>query len=148
MIITNLNNSSRIEAIHPAFKTLFEYIKSHDLLNKECGRITLDGEALFINNVELTGLNKSEQLLEVHQTYIDVHILLRGDESIGWKPLESIENITKEYSLQDDCALSDDIPTSYTQLMPGDMVIVYPEDAHAPGIGDGKIRKLIAKVML
>ena len=31
---------------------------------------------------------------------------------------------------------------------PGQFVIVYPEDPHAPVIGSGKIRKLIAKVKL
>ncbi|MGL4909210.1 MAG: YhcH/YjgK/YiaL family protein, partial [Bacteroidales bacterium] len=33
-------------------------------------------------------------------------------------------------------------------LTPGDIVIVYPEDAHAPAIGYGKIRKVIAKIKL
>ena len=33
-------------------------------------------------------------------------------------------------------------------MMPNDFLIVFPEDAHAPIIGSGKIRKVIAKVML
>ena len=148
MIITNLSNASRVEALHPAFKTVFDYVNSHDLLSEECGRITLDGESIFINNVEVRGLKREEQVLEVHRTYIDIHILLEGSETIGWKSLDAVENITKEYSIKDDCALSDDKPVSYTQLSAGDVVIVYPEDLHAPCIGDGTIRKLIAKIML
>ncbi len=148
MIVTNLKNAARIEGLNPAFKTVFEYVNSHDLLNEDCGRITIDGDNIFINNVELTGLKKEEQLLELHRKYIDIHILLEGSETIGWKSLETIENITKIYSAEDDCALSDDKPLSYTQLNVGDIVIAYPEDAHAPAIGDGKIRKLIAKIML
>ena len=32
MIVSNLQNSSRIEPLHPLFKQLFDYVKSHDLL--------------------------------------------------------------------------------------------------------------------
>ena len=33
-------------------------------------------------------------------------------------------------------------------MQPGEFAIVYPEDPHAPVIGEGKIRKLIGKVKL
>ena len=36
----------------------------------------------------------------------------------------------------------------YVTVRPGEFLIVYPEDAHAPIIGRGKLRKLIAKVKL
>ena len=49
MIVSNLQNSSRIEPLHPLFKQLFDYVKSHDLLHTPCGRIELDGDNLFIN---------------------------------------------------------------------------------------------------
>ena len=148
MIVTNLENATRYESLHSAFKQVFDYVKANDLLNTVCGKIVLDGDNLFINNVELTGLAQSEQVLEVHRTYIDIHILLEGEEIVGWKALEDVENMTKVYSSEDDCALSDDIPTSYTKLKAGGVVIVYPEDLHAPVIGVGNIRKLIAKIKL
>jgi len=33
--------------------------------------------------------------------YIDVHILLEGEEMIGWKALEDLQNETKAYSKED-----------------------------------------------
>jgi len=33
-------------------------------------------------------------------------------------------------------------------MRPGQCLVVYPEDAHAPLIGNGRIRKLVAKVKL
>ena len=44
------------------------------------GRIELDGDNLFINNVNPTCVKESEQVLEVHRDYIDIHILLEGKE--------------------------------------------------------------------
>lgn len=148
MIVFDLQNSSRIESLHPLFKTLFEYVKSHDLLNSAPGRIDIDGDNLFINNVEADGVDADKQPLEVHRTYIDVHILLGGAERIGWKPLENVTDEVKPYSAADDCALYADSPSAYVDLHPGEFMIVYPEDTHAPLIGSGKIRKLIGKVKL
>lgn len=148
MIVSNLQNSSRIESLHPLFKTLFDYIKAHDLLHTELGRIEVDGDNLFINNVNPECVSAEKQVLEVHHTYIDVHILLEGKESIGWKALEDVTLETKPYDAEGDCALYADRPTTFVDLLPGQFVIVYPEDPHAPVIGCGKIRKLVAKVKL
>lgn len=146
MIISNLQNSSRVESLHPLFKKLFDYVKTHDLLHTECGRIELDGDNLFINNSNPTCVTVDQQVLEVHRDYIDVHILLEGQETVGWKALEDLTQETKAYEKEGDCALYADRPTTYVTLQPGQFLIVYPEDPHAPIIGEGKIRKLIGKV--
>ncbi len=148
MIVSNLQNSGRIESLHPMFKQLFDYVKSHDLLYTDCGRIELDGDRLFINNVNPVCVKASEQVLEVHHDYIDIHILLEGKERIGWKAIEDVNQLKQEYQKEVDCALYSDIPTTFVDLLPGQFVIVYPEDPHAPVIGEGKIRKLIAKVKI
>lgn len=148
MIVSNLQNSQRIEGLHPLFKRLFDYVKTHDLLHVELGRIEIDGDLLFINNVNPECISSEKQLLELHHDYIDVHILLEGAETIGWKALEDLQDEVKAYSPEEDCALYSDVPTSFVNLLPGQFAIVYPEDPHAPVIGSGKIRKLIAKVKL
>ncbi len=148
MIISNLQNSERIESLHPLFKQLFDYVKTHDLLHTECGRIELAGDDLFINNVNPTCVSASDQVLEVHRDYIDVHILLEGKERIGWKALEDVTDLKQAYQKEGDCALYSDTPTSFVDLLPSQFLIVFPEDPHAPVIGEGKIRKLIGKVKL
>lgn len=146
MIVTNLAHTDRIESLHPLFKKLFDYVKSHDLLHTECGRIELQGDDLFINNVNPTCKKAEEQVLELHHDYIDVHILLEGKECIGWKAIEDLEEETQPYDAAGDCALYADRPTAWAELTPGQLVVVFPEDPHAPIVGEGKIRKLIAKV--
>ena len=148
MIVSNLQNSQRIESLHPLFKVLFDYVKTHDLLHTDLGRVEIDGDRLFINNVNPKCVTPDKQVLELHHDYIDVHILLEGKETIGWKALEDLQNEVKPYSKEDECALYSDTPTTYITLFPGQFAIVYPEDPHAPVIGNGKIRKLIAKVKL
>ena len=55
MIIDALKDSELAESLHPAFKMVFDYVKSHDLLHGELGRIELDGENVYINVVETEG---------------------------------------------------------------------------------------------
>ena len=148
MIVSNLQNSERIESLHPLFKQLFDYVKTHDLLHTECGKIELVGNDLFINNVNPTCVSESDQVLEVHRDYIDVHILLEGKERIGWKALEDVNLLKQSYQKESDCALYSDKPTSFIDLQPGQFLIVFPEDPHAPVIGEGKIRKIIGKIKL
>ena len=148
MIVSNLSDSARYEALHPLFKTLFDYVKSHDLLHEPLGRITLDGDNLFINNVEVVGKTKKQQPLEGHCLYLDVHIVLQGRETIGWKTRQAITELSQDYVAENDCALTTQPCDGYTTLLPGDFMIVYPEDFHAPCIGRGHIRKLVAKVRL
>lgn len=148
MIVSNLKNSWRVEGLHPLFKPLFDYVKTHDLLHADLGRIEIDGDRLFINNVEPECVAPGKQVLELHHDYIDVHILLEGTEIIGWKALEDLQDEIKAYSKEEECALYSDTPTTYVSLLPGQFMIVYPEDPHAPVIGEGKIRKLIAKVKI
>ena len=88
-----------MESLHPLFKTLFDYVKSHDLLHAELGRIEIKGDDLFINNVNPEGVAAEKQVLELHRAYIDVHILLEGKERIGWKAIEDLEteiNLTRK----------------------------------------------------
>lgn len=148
MIVSNLQNSRRVESLHPLFKTLFDYVKTHDLLHAEPGRIEIKGDDLFINNVNPECVERDKQVLEVHRDYIDVHILLEGAETIGWKAIEDLTSETKPYEKEGDCALYSDTPTTFVDLLPGQFAIVFPEDPHAPVIGRGKIRKLIAKVKM
>lgn len=148
MIISNLQNSGRVESLHPLFKKLFDYVKTHDLLHTPCGRIELEGDKLFVNNVNPTCVVADNQVLELHREYIDVHILLEGKETIGWKAIEELTQEQQPYQAESDCALYIDKPTTYVDLLPGQFVIVFPEDPHAPLIGEGKIRKLIGKVKI
>ena len=148
MIVSRLESSSRIESLHPLFKQLFDYVKTHDLLNAPLERIELDGDNLFINNVNPECVPADKQVLEMHRDYIDVHILLTGQETIGWKAVETLEHQAQAYQKEGDCALYSDRPTLFATLQPGEFAIVYPEDPHAPVIGEGKIRKLIGKVKL
>ena len=148
MVICNMEDASRYEGLHPLFPTLFAYMRSHDLLHEPTGRITIDGDRLFINNSAPECLAADKQIIEVHRRYIDVHFLLEGSESIGWKPTGECTALSQPYDAEKECALYAEPAQTYVTLHPGQIAIVWPEDGHAPIIGRGTIRKAIAKILI
>lgn len=147
MILTNIEHFSRYSSLNENFRTLKEYLSHHNLLDEELGKIELDGNSVFINNINPECLSAERQQLEMHKDYIDVHILLSGRETIGIKAIDKIRTFSKDYTKDGDFALSSEMADAYINMNPGDILICFPEDAHAPVIGEGKIRKAIAKII-
>jgi YhcH/YjgK/YiaL family protein len=148
MILSHISDSSRYESLHPLFKQVFDYIKANDLTKVPAERIVLDGDKLFINVADARLIPAETQKLEVHQKYIDIHFPLSGKEIVGWKHLSNLGTSEAPFDTDNDFALYAEEPTTYFTVMPGEFYIVYPEDAHAPIIGEGTLRKLIVKVMI
>ncbi len=148
MILSNLSDSARIEGLHPRFKQLFDYVKTHDLSQVAAGRIELEGDELFINVSDATLMEREAQKLEVHEAYIDVHFPLGGDEVVGWRAISTLGAPDATFNHESDFALYTAAPSTYFTVHPGEFFVAYPEDAHAPIIGKGTLRKLIAKVKI
>lgn len=148
MILAHLTESARYEQLHPLFKTAFDFIKSNNLLKMETGRIELESNRLFINNIKANLIKKEKQALEIHKKYIDIHIPLDKTEIIGWKSLSDLNKPREKFDTEKDFALFDEPASNYIEVHPGEFLIVFPEDAHAPVIGEGVLRKLIVKIEL
>lgn len=146
MFLDSLNNSTRIESLHPLFKKAFDYIKSTDFSKMEDGKIELDGPRLTVTVASLCGKEKSEAAIETHKKYIDIQLPLLGVEKIGWKAGCELQEESVPYNEEKDIAFYVDRPTAFTKIYPGQFAVYFPEDGHAPGIGQGNIRKVIVKV--
>ena len=149
MILAHLNDSDRYASLHPLFKQLFDYVKVHDFTHVPAERIVLDGDRLFINVADVTLKSPEEQVLEVHRRYIDVHFPLSREEIMGWSSLSVLATESMQpFNEEDDFAVYAERAQSYLTIHPGEFASVWPEDAHAPIIGQGALRKLIAKVCI
>lgn len=149
MIFGKITDSARIEALHPALHRLFEFVKTHDLMQLPLGRNEIDGDRLFINIAENNLVRPEQQKLEVHRAYMDVHLPLNHPETIGWRALSTIDiDPEQPFDETSDYALYAAPATSYVEVHPGEYLIAYPEDAHAPLIGEGSLRKAVAKIKL
>ncbi|GHU88053.1 beta-D-galactosidase [Bacteroidia bacterium] len=146
MIIDSLENSALYEQINPHFKQAFDYIKSLDFSKVEPDKVILKDDALIVNINESKLKLSSDAKLEVHNKYIDIQVPLSCEESFGWKRRSECKDITSPFNSEKDIEFYGDIPTTYFTLYPGEFVVFFPEDAHAPCVGEGNIKKIIVKV--
>ncbi|WP_102408662.1 YhcH/YjgK/YiaL family protein [Parabacteroides bouchesdurhonensis] len=146
MILASLCNSKRFENMHPLFKQAFEYLKSTNFSKVEDGKYELEGKRLTASVTSLFCKKKEDAAIETHKKYIDIQMPLLGVEKIGWKAGCELTEESVPYNEESDITFYVDRPTAYTKIYPGQFVIYFPEDGHAPGIGEGNMRKVILKI--
>lgn len=148
MIIDTLANAGKYRCVNPLFAQAFEYIASQDLGSIESGNYEIAGEGLKAVVMDKAGKTAAESLekFECHDRHIDIQVLIQGNEQIGWKPRGDCKEPKGEYSPEKDVLFYQDEPDMYFQLKPGQFVILFPEDVHAPMISESNIKKLVIKV--
>ena len=120
--------------------------RSLDFSKMEDGKYDIADAGFTVSIASLFGKEKSEAAIETHKKFIDIQFPLLGVERIGWKPGDQLLEESVPYNEEQDIAFYIDKPTAYTKSYPGQFAIYFPEDGHAPGIGQGNIRKVVIKI--
>ncbi len=150
MIIDTLSNSEKYNSIHPLFAKAFESIKSQVLATIEDGKFEIDGDSLRAIVSNKKGMTKEESIakFECHDKHIDIQLCIRGKEQFGWKPRSACTQQKGEYNPEKDVVFYKDAPDMFFQLTDNEFAIFFPEDVHAPMIGEREIKKLVVKVKI
>ena len=149
MIVEDLSQANKYEALHPRFKQAFEFLTSNNLEALSLGKHTIEGDNIFaiVVNEEAVPILESTSQFECHNQYIDIQYVFGGVETIGYKHRETCVEPRGEYNAEKDVLFYEDAPDFFFKLFPGQFGIYFPNDVHAPMIGDGKIRKVVIKVL-
>ena len=149
MIIDTLKNASTYSNLHPLFAKAFNYISQKDILNIEDGKYDIaEGLKLIVATGEAKSKDESLKKFECHDEYIDIQICAKGLETIAWKPREKCSIKNGEYDPARDRRFFKDEPDTFFQLTDNQFAIFYPEDVHAPMIGNDVVKKLVFKVKI
>ena len=153
MIISNLNSPEikAYTALSERFAKAFEAIEKIKTDGIEDGKHFIDGDEVYINVMTYESKTADKSCFEAHRKYVDIQLILEGEEIIGFESVEELE-LTKEYAAEGDCMLYA-LNERYDpiRVKAGEFAIIFPEEPHAPGIAaDGKparVRKAVVKVL-
>jgi len=149
MIIDTIQNASKYFSAHPLLEKAFAYIQQTDLANAEVGKSDIaEGLKAIISNGPGKTKEASLAKFECHNKNIDIQLCIRGSETIGWKPREKCSTPNEGYNDEKDVQFFNDTPDTFFQLTDGQFAIFFPEDVHAPMIGEADIKKLVIKVKI
>lgn len=152
MVITSLDELSQQSALPASLQTAIAFLKQHGNDPIELGRFEIpDSEIGGFSQAYQTETASDSLRYEAHRNFIDVQYLVSGSEIMKWLPIDEID-VTQAYAEEGDCLLGvsktgehGDIP-----LRAGQVMILYPSDAHAPGVADASgpsdVTKLVIKI--
>lgn len=148
MIVGELNtlSSSGLPAVLNNALTLALTARPQD---KTPGRYDLEGEHLFMNVMAFETQHPAQKKAEMHEQYIDIQLLLSGEERIQFGVAGSARQC-EERHVEEDYQLCHDIDTMQTlHMKPGMYAIFMPGEPHKPGcvVTQGEeIKKVVVKV--
>ncbi len=149
MIIDTLANAGKYTSLHKNFKAAFDYLQTQVLEALEPGTYAIaDGIKVIVSDKDGVTVETAVQKFECHNKNIDVQLCIRGNETIGWKPRADCKSPKGDYNEEKDVTFFNDTPDMYFELKGGQFAIFYPEDVHAPMIGNGLIKKLVVKIKI
>lgn len=148
MILDSLKNANKYFVLHPLFREAFDYIASVDFNKAENGKTELKGEDLFVIISDSDMRTESEAKVEVHNKYIDIQLPVSKPETYGWIARSNLKAEIEPFDTERDIQFFHDKSTTLFTAMPGEFSLFFPEDGHAPCIGEGKIRKVVVKIRL
>lgn len=148
MILGSLKDTSRYELLHPLFRQAFDYLRANDFANAETGRYELCGNDLFAIVSDSDMHPESDTPLEVHNQYIDIQLPVSKAETFGWKARSELKDEKRKFDTEKDIQFFGDAKTTLFSVSSGNFVIFFPQDGHAPCIGEGTIRKVVVKIKI
>lgn len=147
MIIDNLANADKYTSLHKDFKLVFDFLKNNNLETMDCAKnIQIRGEEVFFNLDEYE--TKPTQKLEAHKKYIDIQVVVTGEEYMGYTNIENT-TVTEEYDEKRDVMFLDG-NVDKVLATNKNFIIFYPEDAHMPALSvtePQKVKKAIFKIL-
>jgi biofilm protein TabA len=149
MILDNIKNCKKYEALNRNFEKAFEFLKREDLGDLPVGKYEIDGENVFAMVQEYETKDLENAKYEAHRKYIDIQYLIEGTENMGYASMNKLE-VASIYSEENDFMLLTGNPRLIL-LNEGEFFILFPEDAHMPGIFHKerkKVKKVVVKVIV
>ncbi len=157
MIIDNIQNLEKYESMSPLFPYAFKFFRQLMEQGVPDGKYflsdTKDKNAVYIM-IGTKKLAKKEQLCaEAHKKYIDVQIVLLGEE-IMCVPSETQPKTFGEYNGEKDCTMYEAVPMDSCHrlnMTEGSFVVFFDGELHIPEAAmsedSEQVRKAVIKVL-
>ncbi|EPY8426057.1 N-acetylneuraminate anomerase [Citrobacter youngae] len=135
--------------LHPVLQQALTQAVAAKPQDKAPGRYELQGENVFMNVMQFVTQQPEQKKAELHEQYIDIQVLLVGEERILFGMTDSARQCD-EMHVEDDYQLCSEIADEQAiVLKPGRFAIFMPGEPHKPGCvvqAPMDIKKVVIKV--
>lgn len=128
MILDKLSHIERYYSISPQIEQAMNWLKENDVFTMPTGLHVIDGEKLKVKVQRYTTGPAETKMLEVHDKYIDIQCVLKGNEMFGLCRREDLI-APGEYIPDRDISFPEGF-TRYYPLDEGSFFMAWPGEAH------------------
>jgi biofilm protein TabA len=144
MIFDKIENLTRYTEI--------ERLSDYPSMKYKKGKFDIDGQDFFGIGLEYTTRSEKDCLWEGHKTYLDVHVILSGEEKVFVTDLADAKS-TQEYDSENDYELFNCEAQQEIILRQGYFLVLYPNEVHKTAVvsekhGISDVRKIVFKLKL
>ena len=148
MIVDNIQNAHKYIVANPALRAAFEVLKRMTE-GTEAGRYEIDARN-YVNVFSYESNPRENEVFEDHRVYADIHFIILGEENIDVIDAEQTALTEDRYQSEDVALCRAESGYSILELHRGDFAVIFPGEAHRPGIAidDRKedVKKAVAKI--
>lgn len=152
MIFDKMENISDYFEELPLLKKVEDFVVDFKNRKLADGTYEIDGKRVFaMVQSYRTQPQTQEMMFEAHKKYIDLQYIVNGIEKIRWARLDSVDLVEEQYSTGGDIAFYEGDAMFDFTLTKGAFLLLYPEDAHLPGLSaqkDVNVRKIVFKIQV
>jgi len=127
----------------------FEYLARTDLTALPLGRTDIEGDDVYVMISEAETRPPEQVRFEAHRRYIDIQLVVRGQEAIGVAPVAGLVSAEPYDAAKDIEFFATPRESASLALRAGDFAVFAPGDAHRPSLhldGPHVSRKAVVKV--
>ncbi len=152
MVKDHLKNWKQYETLHPLFPKAFAFIQKAVEENFAVGKYELEGKELYAMVQEYDTKTDDATKTEAHRKYIDIQFLVSGRECIQVFDMEQAVPLAEFDGEKDVGFYQNDANATACILQAGDYCILFPWDAHRPGMClnnlPAPVKKIVVKIKM
>jgi YhcH/YjgK/YiaL family protein len=132
--------------LHPRITRALDYVQQTNFTVLIDGKYAIDGEQIFALVQRYVTKPLAEGRWERHLRYIDLQVVVEGAERIGYAPAGRLQ--AAPYDAERDLQWLDG-RGDFLTLSAGGFVVLWPDDAHMPGVAvdaPAPVTKVVVKI--
>ena len=145
MIYANLTDAACYCGINPRLDRALELLTPEFLASVGTRRQEIEGESLYVTRFDVETSSDEGRLFEYHRRYLDIFVTVQGEERVDIATPGAL-TVTEQCGDYWGCAGKAE---QSVQLSPGRFLVLFPGDAHRPGMAAEKpegISRIVFKI--
>jgi YhcH/YjgK/YiaL family protein len=148
VIATNLSTLGRYKALGKNLAAAIAWLEAGGWDGLPDGRHEIDGTKAYALVSHYNSKQLAQARYETHKEYIDIQLVVSGREFMEVRDVQGMA-VTDPYKPDIEYYAAPTGRTAHEMLLePGVALVLFPEDAHRPGIAIGGVSEPIHKVVV